>query len=134
MVQSLLTGNIEANAKVKLSAFGLDQHLDFEIGAYGSDHRRRGELVAVALRKARERRGLHLQPADTVLIGDTPLDVAAALQGGARAVAVASGPYDESELRKAGAHAVLADLTGVDAVLEAVALVGCGTSRSGSDG
>jgi phosphoglycolate phosphatase-like HAD superfamily hydrolase len=120
VVQSLLTGNIEPNAKVKLSAFGLDQHLDFEIGAYGSDHRRRGELVAVALRKAREHRGLHLQPADAVLIGDTPLDVAAALQGGARAVAVATGPYDEPELRKAGADAVLADLTDVDAVLDAV--------------
>ena len=74
----------------------------------------------MALRKARERRGLHLKPADAVLIGDTPLDVAAALHGGARAVAVASGPYDEPELRKAGAHAVLADLTDVDAVLDAV--------------
>jgi phosphoglycolate phosphatase-like HAD superfamily hydrolase len=120
VLQSLLTGNIEANAWVKLGAFGLDRYLDFEVGAYGSDHRRRGELVAVALRKAREVRGLTLEPADAVLIGDTPLDVAAALEGGARAVAVASGPYGEGELREAGAHAVLADLTDVDAVVEAV--------------
>ena len=120
VLQSLLTGNIEANAGVKLSAFGLDRYLDFEIGAYGSDHRRRGELVAVALRKAHERRGVELAPGDAVLIGDTPLDVAAALEGGARAVGVASGPYDEGELREAGAHAVLADLTDVDAVVRAV--------------
>jgi phosphoglycolate phosphatase-like HAD superfamily hydrolase len=119
VVQSLLTGNIEANAQVKLSAFGLERHLDFGIGAYGSDHRRRGELVAIALRKAGERRGLDLTPGDVVLIGDTPLDVAAALEGGARAVAVASGPYDEDELREAGAHVVLADLTDVDAVAAA---------------
>jgi phosphoglycolate phosphatase-like HAD superfamily hydrolase len=119
VLQSLLTGNIQANAEVKLSAFGLDRHLDFEIGAYGSDHRRRSRLVAVALRKARERRGVQLEAADAVLIGDTPLDVAAALEGGARAVAVASGPYGEGELRDAGAHVVLADLTDVDAVVEA---------------
>jgi phosphoglycolate phosphatase len=120
VLQSLLTGNIEANAGVKLGAFGLDRHLDFAIGAYGSDHRRRGELVAIAVRKAREVRGVELEPADAVLIGDTPLDVAAALEGGARAVAVASGPYDEGELREAGAHAVLPDLMDVDAVVAAV--------------
>jgi phosphoglycolate phosphatase-like HAD superfamily hydrolase len=120
VLQSLLTGNIEANAGVKLGAFGLDRHLDFAIGAYGSDHRRRGELVAIAVRKAREVRGVELEPADAVLIGDTPLDVAAALEGGARAVAVASGPYDEGELREAGAHAVLPDLMDVDAAVAAV--------------
>jgi phosphoglycolate phosphatase len=120
VLQSLLTGNIEPNAHVKLGAFGLDRFLDFEIGGYGSDHRHRPELVAVALRKARERRGLELEPADAVLIGDTPLDVAAALEGGARAVGVASGPYDEGELREAGAHAVLPDLTDADSVIEAV--------------
>ena len=119
VVQSLLTGNIEANAHVKLGAFGLDRHLDFSIGAYGSDHRVRGELVAIALGKARELRGLELSPADAVLIGDTPLDVAAALAGGARAVGVASGPYGEGELREAGAHAVLRDLTDAEAVVAA---------------
>jgi phosphoglycolate phosphatase-like HAD superfamily hydrolase len=119
VLQSLLTGNIESNAVVKLSAFGLDRYLDFEIGAYGSDHRRRGELVAIALGKARERRGLEIAPRDTVLIGDTPLDVAAALHGDARAVGVASGPYDEGELREAGAHVVLPDLTDVEAVVAA---------------
>ena len=120
VLQSLLTGNIEPNAHVKLGAFGLTRNLDMDIGAYGSDHRRRGELVAVALRKAHERRELTLAPADVVLIGDTPLDVAAALQGGARAVAVASGPYEEDALREAGAHAVLADLTDPEAVATAV--------------
>jgi phosphoglycolate phosphatase-like HAD superfamily hydrolase len=119
VLQSLLTGNIEPNAEVKLGAFGLERRLDFAIGAYGSDHHRRGELVAVALRKARDVRGLQLSPTDVVLIGDTPLDVAAALEGGARAVAVASGPYGEDELREAGAHAVLPDLTDVEAVVAA---------------
>jgi phosphoglycolate phosphatase-like HAD superfamily hydrolase len=55
-----------------------------------------------------------------VLVGDTPLDVAAALEGGARAVGVATGPYDTQDLRESGAHVVLADLTDLDSVLEAV--------------
>ena len=43
-----------------------------------------------------------------MLVGDTPLDVAAAREGGARAVAVATGPFGEEELGAAGADAVLA--------------------------
>jgi phosphoglycolate phosphatase-like HAD superfamily hydrolase len=56
-----------------------------------------------------------------VLVGDTPLDVAAALATGARVVAVASGSYSAAELADAGAHAVLPDLTDADRVLAAVA-------------
>ena len=37
LIQSLLTGNIQANALLKVSAFGLDRWLDIEVGAYGSD-------------------------------------------------------------------------------------------------
>ena len=55
-----------------------------------------------------------------MLIGDTPLDVAAAREGGARAVAVATGPFEASELAAAGADAVLADLRDTEAVVAAV--------------
>jgi phosphoglycolate phosphatase len=56
VVNSLLTGNIEANAAVKVGAFGLDRWLDFEAGAYGSDpHERRSDLVAVARERAAAR-------------------------------------------------------------------------------
>ena len=120
VTQSLLTGNIEANAEVKLAAFGLSKLLDMEIGAYGSDHRRRGELVAVARRKALALRDAAFQPEDIVLVGDTPLDIAAAIGGGARAVGVATGPYGEDDLRQAGADAVLPDLSDLDSVLGAV--------------
>ncbi len=57
------------------------------------------------------------EPGDVVLVGDTPLDVAAAREGGARAVGVATGPYDEGALEEAGADAVLADLRDTDAVV-----------------
>ena len=56
----------------------------------------------------------------TVVIGDTPLDIAAALSAGARAVGVATGGYPASALRAAGAHAVLTDLSNTAAVLAAL--------------
>jgi len=67
-----------------------------------------------------QERGVAFDPADIVLIGDTPLDVAAAIEGGARAVGVATGPYETDELKHSGADAVLADLSDLELVLEAV--------------
>jgi phosphoglycolate phosphatase-like HAD superfamily hydrolase len=119
VVQSLLTGNIAPNAAVKLGAFGLDTLVDLAIGAYGSDHHRRGSLVGVALHKCERKHGVRLTPRDVVLIGDTPLDVAAAHEGGARAVAVATGPFGQSDLAAAGADVVLTDLSDPDAVVKA---------------
>jgi phosphoglycolate phosphatase len=117
-VQSLLTGNLAANAALKLGAFGLERWLDLEVGGYGSDpHERRSDLVAVA----RERAAAKYSPAvDTVLVGDTPLDVSAAHEAGARAVAVASGSYDVDELRAAGADCVLPGLGDTEQLVAAV--------------
>src|SRR4051812_11912991 len=118
VVQSLLTGNLEANAALKLRAFDLDGLLDFEVGGYGSDpHEERADLVEVARRRARDK---YREPAGTVLIGDTPLDVRAAHAAGARAVAVATGPYSVDELRESGAEAVLEDLRDAERVAAAV--------------
>jgi phosphoglycolate phosphatase-like HAD superfamily hydrolase len=55
-----------------------------------------------------------------VLIGDTPLDVGAALATGARAVGVATGDFTLGELAASGAHAVLPDLADTGAVLAAI--------------
>jgi phosphoglycolate phosphatase len=120
VAQSLLTGNIAPNAAVKLGVFGLDSLLDFDIGAYGSDDRRRGRLVAVALEKCARKHATALDPRDVVVVGDTPLDVAAAREGGARSVAVATGPFDRDALRAAGADVVLQDLRNPETVVEAV--------------
>lgn len=120
VIQSVLTGNIAPNARVKLAAYGLDGYVDLDSGAYGSDHRMRGELVAIARRRAEERYAVELAPDRVVLIGDTPLDVAAAREGGARAVGVATGPYGRDALADAGADAVLEDLVDGDALVAAL--------------
>lgn len=118
VVQSLLTGNLEANAAVKLGAFGLERYVDLEVGGYGSDpHTERSDLVAVARARAGAKYG---EPTATVLVGDTPLDVRAAHAAGARAVAVATGPYGAPSLRAAGADAVLSDLRDTAALVRAV--------------
>ncbi len=118
--QSLLTGNIRPLAALKLRAAGLGEHLDLDIGAYGDVHAVRAELVPVARQAAREAYGTDFGGSSTVLVGDTPLDVAAALATGARAVGVATGSFPAAELAVAGAHAVLPDLTDVSQVVAAV--------------
>lgn len=109
-VQTVLTGNVPAVARIKLTAFGLDRHLDLEIGAYGPDDHVRSALVPLAQRRAGARHGAVFDALRTVVIGDTPHDVAAAREGGARAIAVATGRTTAAELRAAGAPVVLPDL------------------------
>jgi phosphoglycolate phosphatase len=118
--QSVLTGNIRPLAALKLAAAGLGEHLDLDVGAYGDVHEVRAELVPVARLAARAAYGTDFGGAATVLVGDTPLDVAAALATGARAVGVATGSFPAADLVAAGAHVVLPDLTDTSLVLDAI--------------
>jgi phosphoglycolate phosphatase-like HAD superfamily hydrolase len=118
VVQSLLTGNIQVNAALKLGAFGLERWLDFEVGAYGSDpHEERSDLVAIARERAAAKHG---ETTAAVLVGDTPLDVQAAHEAGARAVAVATGFSDVEALEASGPEAVLEDLSDTTAAVAAI--------------
>jgi phosphoglycolate phosphatase-like HAD superfamily hydrolase len=109
-LSSVLTGNVAANARMKLLAFALDSLLDLPVGAYGGDALERPDLVAVALDRVRSLRGLQ-GDVPVVLVGDTPRDVETALSTGAGIVAVASGIHSREELRDAGAPVVLPDLS-----------------------
>jgi phosphoglycolate phosphatase-like HAD superfamily hydrolase len=120
VVQSLLTGNVQPNALLKLASFDLDGYLDFEVGGFGSDHHHRPSLVQVARDKAGRKYGTAFEGTATVLVGDTPLDVTAGRAGGARVVAVATGPYRVDELRTTEADAVLPDLRDTRAALAAI--------------
>jgi phosphoglycolate phosphatase len=118
--QSVLTGNIRPMAELKLERAGLRHHLDLDAGAYGDVHEVRSELVTAARAAAARAYGTEFPGLRTVLIGDTPLDVAAALATGARVVAVATGSYPAADLAAAGAHVVLPDLTDTAQVVTAV--------------
>jgi len=121
--QTLLTGNIRAFAEAKVAAFGLNGHLDLDIGAYGWAHEVRGRLVHDARAAARRVYGDGFGGRRTVLVGDTPLDVEAALTTGAGVVAVATGRHPATELAAAGAHAVLPDLVSTADLVAAVRAV-----------
>jgi phosphoglycolate phosphatase len=119
-VQSVVTGNLPGIAEIKLAAFGLTRHLDLEIGGYGSDGDTRPPLIRVAMSRAEAKYGRHVPPEHVVVIGDTPLDVAAARQVGAAMVAVASGGSSIQALQAAGARPVLPDLTDTDTLVKLV--------------
>lgn len=116
MVSSVLTGNIAANARVKLRPFGLDALLDMECGAYGEHSEDRAALVKVARERIQQTHGLS-RDTPAVLIGDTPRDVQAALDSDAHVIAVASGIHSVDELRVAGASVVLSDLRDVSGLV-----------------
>jgi phosphoglycolate phosphatase len=120
VVQSLLTGNVRPNALLKLASFGLDGYLDFDVGGFGSDHHHRPSLVEVARARAERKYGTAFAGTATVLVGDTPLDVAAGRAGGARVVAVATGPFRVEELEATDADAVLPGLGDTGAALAAI--------------
>lgn len=118
--QSLLTGNVRRFAEVKLAAFDLLTHLDLDLGGYGWADPVRARLVDIARAAARDRLGRSFEGRRTVLVGDTPLDVEAALVSGASVLAVATGRYTAEELSAAGAHRVLPDLSDTDQVLSSL--------------
>jgi phosphoglycolate phosphatase len=120
VIQSLLTGNIRPLAEIKLGPLGLTDHLDLDVGAYGDADEVRAELVPLARSRAARAYATGFDGPATVLVGDTPLDVEAALATGARAVAVATGQFTTADLAASGAHAVLPDLADTGQVLDAV--------------
>jgi phosphoglycolate phosphatase-like HAD superfamily hydrolase len=120
VIQSVLTGNTRPAAEIKLRAFGLDRDLDLDVAAYGTDDDDRPNLVKVARQRAEVAHGVPFDAASTVLIGDTPNDVAAARDGGARIVAVATGSDSAEDLASAGADTVFEDLTQTDDLLTAI--------------
>jgi phosphoglycolate phosphatase-like HAD superfamily hydrolase len=104
----LTTGGLEAVAHAKLGRAGLNHF--FLVGGYGSDSEDRVALTRAAIERGERLLGHALDSAQVFVVGDTPLDVAAAEGAGAVSVAVASGRYDVRELRDAEPDYVLASL------------------------
>jgi phosphoglycolate phosphatase-like HAD superfamily hydrolase len=116
-VVGLLTGNIEAGARLKLRSAGLPE---FRLGAYGSDCERRDGLPPIAVGRARALTGREFRGRDIRIVGDTPADVSCGAALDVHTVAVATGGFDEAALAAAGAHTVFPDLADTGAVLEAL--------------
>jgi phosphoglycolate phosphatase len=94
---SLLTGNYEPVARLKLARAGVGRWFGSGQGAFGSDSEDRTMLPAIARRRA----GSVSRPwprEDTLVIGDTPRDIACARADGVRCIAVATGPHPVDDL------------------------------------
>ena len=104
----LTTGGVEAAAHIKLARADLNKYFSF--GGYGSDSSDRAELTRRAIERAGAILGEPVDARRVLVVGDTPLDIEAAHAAGAVAVGVASGHFDEEQLRAAGADYVLGSL------------------------
>jgi phosphoglycolate phosphatase-like HAD superfamily hydrolase len=102
---ALVTGNFERVARVKLRAAGIGHWFPTAQGGFGSDSEDRSMLPPIARRRAGEAAGLGSSwPREqTLVIGDTPRDIACAHADGVRCVAVTSGPDGDDDLAQADA-------------------------------
>jgi phosphoglycolate phosphatase-like HAD superfamily hydrolase len=88
--------------------FGLAAYFPF--GAYGCDHADRNRLGPIALERAAAHAGRNFTAAETLVIGDTPKDIACAHAIGARCLAVATGQFSAAQLAAHGANQVVETL------------------------
>jgi len=121
MRTALLTGNVEAGARLKLGHLGIAGRFDFDLSAFGSDDADRYRLPAIALDRARRRIAPSIDGRQLVIIGDSEHDVLCGRSVGARSVAVATGWTPAAVLRALGPDRLLADFSDTDAVLAALA-------------
>jgi phosphoglycolate phosphatase len=120
---ALLTGNYEPVARLKMTRAGLGHAFALGQGAFGSDAEDRAALPPIARRRAGTSRTPYSRR-DTIVIGDTPLDIACARADRVRCVAVATGAYTVAEL-------AAADLTVSDAYELRQKLASLGTWAAG---
>lgn len=108
----LLTGNIEAGARIKLNPFALNHY--FPLGAFGDDNEDRNRLLPIAVKRFKALYGNEIEYRDCIVIGDTPKDIECAKIYGAYSVAVATGPYPHESLAGLGADVLLRDMSKLD--------------------
>jgi phosphoglycolate phosphatase-like HAD superfamily hydrolase len=110
VILGLLTGNYEPVARLKLARAGIGSFFSAGQGAFGSDAEDRVALPAIARRRAGTPGRPHPRE-QTIVIGDTPRDIACARADGVRCVAITSGPYAAAALGEA--DQVVADAAGL---------------------
>ena len=104
VVLSLVTGNLEPIARLKLKRAGIASYFAPGQGAFGSDDEDRMALPAIARERAGSAHWPHPR-ARTWVIGDTPRDIACARADEIRCLAVTTGPYTAEQLAAADAVA-----------------------------
>jgi len=99
---ALVTGNFEGVAWLKLSRAGIGGWFATGQGAFATDTEDRLRMAPIARRRA-GMRGRPFPRERTLVIGDTPRDIACARADQLACVAVTTGPFGFGELRDADA-------------------------------
>jgi phosphoglycolate phosphatase-like HAD superfamily hydrolase len=116
-LNSLLTGNLEPAAHLKMRLVGLSQFFQLP-GAFGDDSHDRRDLPALAVERINRHLGLNLPARQFIVIGDTPNDILCARHGGMPVVAVGTGRmYANEDLLSHSPDAFLPDLSDVELVM-----------------
>jgi phosphoglycolate phosphatase len=110
---SLVTGNYEPVARLKLTRARLGHHFAHGQGGFGSDSEDRAALPGIARRRAGAH-GVSHPRNRTLVVGDTPRDIACARADEVRCLAVATGLYGVAQLSAAdGVAAEASELRGL---------------------
>jgi phosphoglycolate phosphatase len=114
----LLTGNIEAGARLKLKPLDLNSY--FVFGAFGSDSADRMDLPLFAHRRAEEFFGKDFDRNEIVIIGDAVNDVLCARGYGVRCIITATGKTPKQTLADLNPDYLFDSLADTQMVLEAI--------------
>mgnify|MGYP005726212143 CR=1 FL=1 len=105
----LVTGNIEAGARLKLAPAKLNDY--FRFGAFGDDNANRNLLPPIAVQRAEALYQATFEPKNVWIIGDTPKDIECAKVNGYRSLAVATGGWAVEKLNAHHPDFVLENLS-----------------------
>ncbi|MBI5326589.1 MAG: HAD hydrolase-like protein [Ignavibacteriae bacterium] len=93
----LLTGNFKENAYLKLSVFDLEKYFPF--GAFGCDSDSRNNLPEIAIKRANAFYHFdNFSTDNTIIIGDSPMDIECAKANNIPVVSVATGVFSVNQL------------------------------------
>ncbi|MGB9977844.1 HAD family hydrolase [Methanobacterium sp.] len=116
VIIGLITGNLEPIALEKMRKAGLSRY--FHVGGFGSDNINRTELVKTAIKRAKDNHNFN--GSEVFVIGDTPRDIKAGYEAGARSIGVATGRYSKEELKDSGADFVFDSLKDKKKIVEII--------------
>ena len=106
-VLGVLTGNITAVGEEKLAITQTQSY--FTERFYADQYQDRQSLVEDAVELCVAKHQLP-ESENVIIVGDTPLDIAAANAANATSIGIASGVYSKTQLSRAGATSVFQDL------------------------
>lgn len=100
------TGNVPKGARIKFASAGLEDLFDYTMGGFGGDAETRTRLLEIGMKRLNPLG----RPHQTVVVGDTPRDVRAALELGAKCLGVPYRHNSKEVLIGCGAHGIIDDV------------------------